>query len=156
MVAAQLLKKEGLAKKVGILDLDAHWGDGTENIIRENKLNYIEHYTFGAKRIDPKNAAQWIKDLPGIILNTFQDCDVLLFQAGADPHINDPLGGSLSTEQMRKRDQIVFETCKRMNLPVAWNLAGGYQTPIEKVLEIHNNTAIQCVIAYEETKEEAA
>ena len=156
MVAAQVLKKEGLVKKVGILDLDAHYGNGTNDIIRERKLGYIEHYTFGAEGIRPGNADQWIKDLPGIILNTFKDCDVLLFQAGADPHINDPLGGSLSTEQMRKRDQIVFETCRKMNLPIAWNLAGGYQTPIERVLEIHNNTAIQCVIAYEETKKEAA
>ena len=156
MVAAQVLKKEGLVKKVGVCDLDAHFGNGSENIIRERKLDYIEHYTFGAEGIRPENAEQWIKDLPGIILNTFKDCDALLYQAGADPHINDPLGGSLSTEQMRKRDQIVFETCKRMNLPVAFNLAGGYQTPIEKVLELHNNTAIQCVIAYEETKKEAA
>jgi hypothetical protein len=34
------------------------------------------------------------------------DCDVLLYQAGADPHINDPLGGWLTTAQLRERDRI--------------------------------------------------
>jgi len=149
MVAAHLLKKGGLAKKVGILDLDAHYGNGSDDIIRALNLDHVEHYTFGAEKIDRENANQWLKDLPAIIMNKFVDCDVLLFQAGADPHENDPLGGYLSTDQMEKRDQIVFETCKRMGLPIAWNLAGGYQQPIEKVLEIHSNTAIQCVIVYE-------
>jgi acetoin utilization deacetylase AcuC-like enzyme len=34
------------------------------------------------------------------------DCEVLLYQAGADPHINDPLGGWLTTAQLRERDRI--------------------------------------------------
>ena len=35
----------------------------------------------------------------------------------------------------------MFKTLKDLNVPVAWNLAGGYQTPLRKVLDIHDNTA---------------
>jgi hypothetical protein len=58
----------------------------------------------------------------------FADCDVLLYQAGADPHIDDPLGGWLTDAQLAQRDRLVFETCRELGLPVAWNLAGGYQS----------------------------
>ena len=66
--------------------------------------------------------------------------DIIFYQAGADPHINDPLGGSLTTEQMRKRDELVFKTFSKLGIPVVWNLAGGYQDPIEKVLALHKTT----------------
>ena len=70
------------------------------------------------------------------------DCDVLLYQAGADPHIEDPLGGWLTTAQLRERDRLVFESSERYGVPIAWNLAGGYQEPLSKVLKIHDNTML--------------
>ena len=155
MVAAQVLKREGIVDRVGILDLDAHYGNGTEDIIRHLGLGYIEHYTFGGHSIHTENAEEWLASLPEIV-RSFEGCSVVLFQAGADPHIDDPLGGTLTTEQMKRRDRIVFETLREIGVPVAWNLAGGYQSPIEKVLEIHNNTAIQSVVTYEESDDEQA
>ena len=81
------------------------------------------------------------------------DCDVILYQAGADPHINDPLGGWLTTEQLAERDQIVFTMAKRLGIPIAWNLAGGYQTDedggIRPVLDIHDNTMRICHETYQ-------
>jgi hypothetical protein len=35
-----------------------------------------------------------------------------------------------------------------MRLPIAWNLAGGYQTNLRKVLDIHDNTMLECLVAY--------
>jgi hypothetical protein len=49
---------------------------------------------------------------------------------------------------MEKRDLIVFETAKAMGLPIAWNLAGGYQTPLRRVLDIHDNTLKACAKIY--------
>ena len=63
-----------------------------------------------------------------------------MYQAGADPHVDDPLGGWLTTEQLAERDHIVFESARDLGIPVAWNLAGGYQNPLRKVLDIHDNT----------------
>ena len=74
-------------------------------------------------------------------------CSVVLYQAGADPHIDDPLGGILTTQQMSARDQWVFE--RLGHLPMGWNLPGGYQVvagkteaeQIEPVLALHRETA---------------
>ena len=98
MIAAQKLRDEGAAS-VGILDLDCHYGNGTDDIIGRLSLDYIEHYTFGGERINQRNADQWLQELPGI-LDCFKMCDVVLYQAGADPHIDNPLGGILTTEQL--------------------------------------------------------
>jgi hypothetical protein len=55
----------------------------------------------------------------------------------------------MTTEQLARRDRIVFETAAQLGLPLAWNLAGGYQRNagggIEPVLEIHRNTMKACV-----------
>jgi nucleoside-diphosphate-sugar epimerase len=59
---------------------------------------------------------------------------------GHGSHEDDPLGGWLTTEEMVERDRIVFETLARKGIPVAWNLAGGYQEPIERVLGLHSDT----------------
>lgn len=81
-------------------------------------------------------------------MRRFSDCDLLMYQAGADPHVDDPLGGFLTTEQLARRDQIVFSEAKAMQIPVVWNLAGGYQEPVYEVLRIHNATMRACVDAY--------
>ena len=64
---------------------------------------------------------------------------------------DDPLGGWLTTAQLRERDAIVFATLRELDIPVAWNLAGGYQVEadgsIPKVLEIHTNTAREALAA---------
>jgi hypothetical protein len=48
-------------------------------------------------------------------------------------HVDDPVGGVLDSEQMRQRDRIVFEAGKTAAVPLAWNLAGGYQVPVSKI-----------------------
>jgi acetoin utilization deacetylase AcuC-like enzyme len=68
----------------------------------------------------------------------------VFFQAGADAHVDDPLGGLLSTDQMRERDRTVFAVCRDLGIPLTWNLAGGYQEEpdgsIPKVVALHLNT----------------
>jgi acetoin utilization deacetylase AcuC-like enzyme len=86
------------------------------------------------------------------MLDLMKDCDLVLYQAGADPHINDPHGGWLTTAQLQNRDAIVFQTLAKHGVPVAWDLAGGYQIEpdgsIPKVLEVHDNTMRECVRAF--------
>ena len=68
--------------------------------------------------------------------------DLVIYQAGADPHIDDPLGSlGMTTEQMYERDKKVFTKLKAANMPTMFVLAGGYQTPIEeKLVPLHLNT----------------
>ena len=148
MVTAVELLRRGY-KKIGILDLDAHLGDGTHDIISKlNLQSKVIHYTFGAEFSAFKTEQEWLDSLTQVIVDKFSQVDVLLYQAGADPHEEDPLGGYLSTKTMQERDAIVFSTCEGLRIPVAWNLAGGYQKPIEKVIELHVNTMKECLRAF--------
>ena len=58
--------------------------------------------------------------------------------------MDDPLGNWLATDLLKERDQIVFDDVLGRRIPVAWNLAGGYQRDahgsIQPVLDIHNHT----------------
>ena len=160
IVAAQKLKNETTCGKVGILDLDNHFGNGTEDIIKKLKLDYIEHFSGGASYHKPKQAEPFLSMLPEMLRDKFRHCDIVIFQAGADPHIDDPLGGWLTTEQMAERDRIVFEVMKEMGIPVVWNLAGGYQVEddgsIPKVLELHSNTMRICLEVHAKEEDKVA
>lgn len=148
MVAALALQEAGLVNRVGIIDCDAHYGNGTDDIIMQRHIDWIEHHTLG-KHFSRHDDAQggrfetWLEKA----ISRCQDCDLILYQAGADPHINDPLGGILTTEQMTWRDRTVFERLGHKSL--VWNLAGGYQlakglTEAQKrepVLALHRETA---------------
>lgn len=148
VVAAQVLKKEGRVKRVGILDFDEHYGDGTVDIIRARGLgDWLLHYTAGAEYRRADQAEGFLQRIPELV-QRFVDCDLLLYQAGADPHIADPLGGWLTTAQLAERDRLVFETANSWGLPVAWNLAGGYQENFRLVLNIHDNTLKACAGVY--------
>lgn len=149
MVTACALRQEGLAARVGILDCDMHYGNGTDAIVRHlGAEHWVHHFTAGADHSLPSQAEPFLTNLPALV-SELGDCDVVLYQAGADPHVDDPLGGWLTTEQLRRRDAIVFDTLASLGVPVVWNLAGGYQKAkdgsIPKVLEIHDNTALECV-----------
>lgn len=146
VTACWLLEKDPAVKRVGILDLDQHYGNGTDDIIKVLGVSHkVSHLTGG---LFNEPAGVFIQHLPERIHDRFSDCDVLLYQAGADPHIDDPLGGWMTTEELTQRDRLVFEACAAMGLPVAWDLAGGYQQPLHKVLDIHNNTMAACLSVF--------
>lgn len=138
--------------KVGILDFDAHYGDGTDHILRLVPELGIKHHTFGRHYPCGKRADGWKTWL----LKTLADlsrCDVVLYQAGADPYILDPLGGQLNMMELEYRDHLVFEMLDN----VAWNLAGGYTRDINgdipDVVTIHTRTmkAAQSCAAHKES-----
>lgn len=153
IITALMLKREGVVSKVGVLDLDVHEGDGTREIMNKLQLNdWVVHHSL-AYAVDPipENAQPYLDSLPQV-LTEMASCDLILFQASADPHIDDPLGGFLTTEQLQERDKIVFTFCQQHNIPLAWNTAGGYQRDeqgnIWPVLDLHDNALKECVSVY--------
>lgn len=153
VVTAMALQREGRVRRVGILDLDLHWGDGTHDIQQRLGLSWLQHHSpcNGPEQPRPAQAEGYLARLPRIV-STFHDCDVLLYQAGADAHIGDPYGGWMSSEQLERRDRTVFEVAAHLGLPVVWNLAGGYQRTdeggIEPVLDVHRRTMRACAEVY--------
>ena len=147
MVTALSLKERGLASRVGILDLDQHYGNGTDNIIERLGIDWITHYTPGRYGFKPSDAPWFLEEIK-LLIGQMSDCDIILYQAGGDMHIEDPFGGWMTTEQLYKRDREVFRSARDCKVPIVWNLAGGYQTPIRKVMDIHDNTMRACAEMY--------
>jgi acetoin utilization deacetylase AcuC-like enzyme len=152
MVTARALVEEKLVSKIGILDCDYHFGDGTADIMRKLGLeDSVMHVTSGAGyQCAPET---FFSDLERE-LQQFAHCDLLLYQAGADAHVDDPLGGFLTSAQMALRDRLVFESTRSQGIPVVWNLAGGYQTPVSKVIDLHTATLLECTEVYLDSAKE--
>jgi acetoin utilization deacetylase AcuC-like enzyme len=147
VVTAFTLLQEGLAQRIAIIDCDQHYGDGTDEILRRGvPRGEIRHFTAGMEFSQPIQINTFFKRLEHE-LAMLKGFDLVLYQAGADPHVNDPLGGWMTDEQLRERDARVFEGVAKLRVPLVWNLAGGYQRTadggIEPVLAIHRATAIE-------------
>lgn len=148
VIAAEKLLAEEAVQRVLILDCDMHYGDGTDGILeRLGMARSITNATFGRWFHQPSHASAYLQRLLEIVAGV-DAFDLVLYQAGADVHVDDPLGGVLTTQQMIERDQIVFEAARAREIPIAWNLAGGYQSPLSKVVELHVNTLRECVRAF--------
>ena len=152
MVAAAALKAEGLAKKVGIIDCDMHYGDGTDDIIEHiGAAGWIRHFSAGLDFGSPEQVGEFFKRLP-LELRAMSDCDVILCQLGADPHKNDPWADGSRRSNSPSGTGSSSRRLVAWEFPLVWNLAGGYQVEadgsIPRVLEIHDNTVRECVIVY--------
>lgn len=150
VVAALSVLQEGLCDHVHILDFDHHWGNGTDDCLARADLSLagrVTNHSVGKLHLGPTDARHAMAYLRRSIGHVLSDPrrKLVLYQAGADMHFDDPLGGCLSTAQMLERDCLVFGACRDHGIPIAWNLAGGYQKDadgsIPKVLELHRNTA---------------
>jgi acetoin utilization deacetylase AcuC-like enzyme len=145
VITAQKLLVEGAVNRVLILDCDMHYGDGTDQILKHLELaESVTNATFGRWFHQPSQAGAYLQRLRETVAR-FEAYDLVLYQAGADVHVDDPLGGVLTTEQMIERDRIVFAAARTHATPIAWNLAGGYQEPLAKVVDLHSNTLRECV-----------
>ena len=138
-------------ERVGIVDLDYHWGNGCVHIAEETGQDYLSYSTISEWH--QGNMRHYLEaGLWNELEQVHGDADMLFYQAGADAHENDPLGGCLSSEGLRERDRIVFEFAKERRIPIVWNLAGGYHKDefgsIKQVLDIHNATFEECVAVY--------
>jgi len=144
VIVAIQLKRLGLVNRVHIVDYDQHYGDGTWDIIRQLGLDWIDHTSHHSDRLLTRGRA--LMEVRGPVRKS--DYSLILYQAGADMHIDDPLGGSLTTEQLYERDLGTFQGARMYRMPIVWCLAGGYQRDaagtIAPVLEIHRNTMRAC------------
>lgn len=148
IVTAVRLLAEGKVRRIMILDADMHLGNGTDELIERLAL---------ADKVDNISLARWFatpaqgqRYLDCIERESarFNQYNLVIYQAGADVHVDDPLGGILTTEQMRIRDEIVFKAACSAATPLAWNLAGGYQKPLSVLLALHTQTMRECAKAY--------
>jgi len=157
IVAIEKLRSEGLIERAAILDCDAHFGDGTDEIIHRLQLDsWIGHWTFGRDAVGARGYRhkQTMMAIETFIRDCKVDgCNLMLYQAGADAHLNDPLhAGVMTSEEMRERDKLVFSHCRQCAIPVSWDLAGGYAREpdgsIPKVLALHRATMEEAIAVF--------
>ena len=155
-IGAQFLLNNKLAKKILIVDLDVHQGNGTAEIFANNsrvftfsmhgKSNYpfkkevsdldiaLPDYT-----TDHNYLAALNQNLPKLIEQ--QKPDFIFYLAGVDILATDKLGKlSCTIDGCKKRDMIVFELCNKYQIPVQVSMGGGYSPEIKTIIEAHANT----------------
>lgn len=155
-IAARLMQAERRVKRVAIVDLDVHQGNGTASILVRDESVFTlsmhgEHnYPFAKEcsNIDialPDGAedAEYLDALCCALEDLFRQFapELMIYLAGADPHEGDRLGRlKLTFDGLAKRDRLVFEAAHERNIPVAVAMAGGYGKNIADTVAIHVQT----------------
>jgi acetoin utilization deacetylase AcuC-like enzyme len=159
-VAALSLHAEGAVRRVLIVDLDVHQGNGSADILRD----YEWCYTFsihGAKNYPFRKIASdcdiALPDQTGddVYLETLHTAldlvmhaarpDLVIYVSGADAFVGDSLGRlALSKAGLAERDIMVRDTARHHGVPVMVTMAGGYGYNIEDTVDIHYQTV--CVM----------
>jgi acetoin utilization deacetylase AcuC-like enzyme len=152
-VASRKAMTEGLAKKILIVDLDVHQGNGTAKIF-ENKPDVFtfsihgeRNYPFQKEKSDldiglPDGTTdeQYLAILDENLPNLFEsfEPDLVFLQAGVDVLAEDRFGRmSLTKEGVSARDEMVYKLCLENSLPLVYTMGGGYQKEIKRIVEAH-------------------
>jgi len=143
-------------QKVLVIDLDVHQGNGTAKIFENDRRVFTfsmhgeKNYPLHKENSDldiplPDNTTDdkyleiLSKALPNLINQ--QTPDIIFYQCGVDILASDKLGRlALSISGSKQRDQMVFTEAKKKNIPVVFNMGGGYSKKISTIIEAHANT----------------
>ena len=151
-VAARAVRREGLANRVAVVDLDVHQGNGTAGIFADEpevftlSVHQENNYPVPKERGDldvglPDGTGdeEYLAALAPALERTWAHRpDLVLYQAGADPYADDQLGGlALTLAGLQARDRLVVEGCAARGIPVALTLGGGYARRVEDTVGIH-------------------
>lgn len=155
-VAARALQAEGLARRVLIVDLDVHQGNGTASILAGDdsiftfSMHGARNFPFTKEQSDldielPDGCsdAAYLLQLDHALDTAFDLArpDAVIYLAGADPYQDDRLGRlALTFEGLAERDRRVIGRCRQLGLPLAIAMAGGYARQIDDTVRIHATT----------------
>ena len=152
-VAARVLLEEGSVRRVLVVDLDVHQGDGTAAISAGDE----RIFTFSMHCADNYPARKQTSDLDvPLAAGTGDDAylralepalreasdrqrpDLVFYNAGVDPHRDDRLGLlSLSDQGLRAREDMVLGHFARLQVPLVGVVGGGYGEDVHAVVARH-------------------
>ena len=160
-VAARALLAEHALERVAVIDLDVHQGNGTAAIFADHddvftfSMHQQNNYPFLKP---PSDLDLGLEDGAGDdeymgLLERSLDTvlsdpapDLILYLAGADPYVEDQLGGlSLTRAGLRQRDRAVLQAAGERSIPIAVLMAGGYAHELEDTVSIHAATIEEAV-----------
>ncbi len=164
-VAARVLQRDRTARRIAVVDLDVHQGNGTAAIFAGDpsvftfSMHGEKNFPFRKEVSDLDVAladgttdAEYLGALRhhlDEVLNRHEP-DFVFYLAGADPYEGDRLGRlKMTIAGLLERDEIVFAQCRNRSLPVAVSMSGGYAADVDAIITIHANTiraANRCLI----------
>jgi acetoin utilization deacetylase AcuC-like enzyme len=126
------------ARRILVLDLDAHFGGGTARIVAD--WPEVTHLDVAVSAFDGYAPADrqtvrlvscpedYLPTIASLLEGATGSWDLVLYNAGMDPHEGSAIGGlrGVTTEMLAERERVVFAWARRRGVPVAFVLAGGY------------------------------
>lgn len=155
-VATRVLQREGAVRRVAVIDLDVHQGNGTASIFAGDACVFTfsmhgeKNFPF-RKQLSHLDVAlpdgtgddAYLEALRHHLPHVIDRArpDLVFYQAGVDPLAEDTLGRlSMTLEGLRARDAYVLGTARAKGLPMVLTMGGGYARPISRTLEAHAGT----------------
>ena len=154
-VATRALQAERRVRRVVVLDLDVHQGNGTAAIFRDDDAVFTLS-VHGANNFPfRKEPGDLDMELPdgtaddafleaverGVATALAHGGDLAFYVAGADPFEGDRLGRLAVTKAgLARRDALVFDLCSGAGVPVAVVMSGGYARDVADTVDIHDAT----------------
>lgn len=155
-IAANYLLNHHYAKRILIIDLDVHQGNGTAELFYNEprvftfSMHGDKNFPFRKEKSDldipladdtgDEEFLNKLKDALSYVFTKHQP-DFVFYLAGVDVLKTDKLGKlALSLSACKYRDQLVFEACMKHQVPVQVSMGGGYSEDIKIIVDAHCNT----------------
>ena len=163
-IGAAWLIRHGLRKRVLVIDLDVHQGNGTARIFNGN--NQVFTFSMHGERNFPFRKEQSDVDIglpDGMGDKAYLELlqrqlemvfdrvkpDFVFYQAGVDVLATDKLGKlALTPMGCRERDALVFRYCQSAEVPVQVSMGGGYSADIRDIVDAHCRTFEEAAYIY--------
>nr|WP_293303425.1 histone deacetylase [Allomuricauda sp.] len=155
-IGARYLQQHHLAKKILIVDLDVHQGNGTAEIFQDDpsvftfSMHGKGNYPFKKETSDldiPLEKDTTDETYLSLLKKTLPELlekvrpDFIFYLCGVDVLASDKLGTlAMSLEGCKERDRYVLQTCFDAKIPVQCSMGGGYSPDIKIIVEAHANT----------------
>ncbi len=165
-IAVRMLQRENLAQKILIVDLDVHQGDATAFIFQDDASVFTFSMHCEVNFPGTKQKSDLDVPLPvgledDAYLQTLDrylpdllsqvNPDLVLYDAGVDPHQGDRLGKlSLTDSGLFRRDMQVIMACLKGRYPIACVIGGGYCEDFDALVYRHSLLHRAASEAYEQ------
>ena len=157
-VALRLLLDGGSVARAAVIDLDVHHGNGTALLFEQEPrvFTFSMHQQHNYPAFKPRGSLdvglsdgladlEYLERLAPSLARVFENQpDIVCYLAGADPFVQDQLGGlSLTKDGLRQRDRMVLAECAARGIATVVLLAGGYARRLDDTVDIHYGTFVE-------------
>lgn len=155
-IAANNMLQKKIAKKMLIIDLDVHQGNGTAKLFEGNanvftfSMHGAHNYPFHKEHSDLDIALQdgtgdavYLSLLNSTLEKLLMEVkpDFAFYLSGVDVLETDQFGKlKITLQGCKQRDEMVFSKLKDAGIPCVAAMGGGYSADIKIIVEAHCNT----------------